>query len=259
MKLLLELSGDPASAGPAEAAGFAGVAFSTPRYPGAGDAMMEAAFAAGRTRAVWIGTTVRLGADHPLALAEELAVLDNAAAGRVIGLVDTGQLDADAAAEDLELLRRGLQPQPITFEGTRHRVPARLPGQTVTTAISVQPQPAQPALQLWMLDTGDVARRVADGAGLAVLGGAPQGDAVGRARPVWVDATTAEDTRAAAQELRDRGATHAVVRLRGDLAGFLERASRDLIAPLAMRDYPELMSRAKPPVAWRAAAGVSGP
>ena len=62
---------------------------------------------------VRIVVPIRLGTDHPVTLAEDIAVLDNLSGGRVVALVDTGDLGPEEAAEDLGLLRASLGARPV--------------------------------------------------------------------------------------------------------------------------------------------------
>ena len=68
-----------------------------------------------------------MGSDHPITLAEEVSTLDNSCGGRVVVLADVSGLDADAAVEDVMLLRWALSSTPVRHAGARWTVPAGLP------------------------------------------------------------------------------------------------------------------------------------
>lgn len=114
--------------------------------------------------------------DHPVELAEEVAVVDLTVGGRLSVVIDPGT-DERLADETLTLLSAALAPAPFAHHGTRWTV--ALAGEPTT----VLPDPAQPELPIHVLGTtsGDPARR---------HGMPPVVDVdepADRARQVWVD------------------------------------------------------------------------
>ncbi|HUZ87663.1 MAG TPA: LLM class flavin-dependent oxidoreductase, partial [Candidatus Baltobacterales bacterium] len=80
-------------------------------------AVSAAVYASTATEFVRIAVRVRLGLEHPITLAEELSILDNVNNGRTVVIADTGELDAEAAADEVAVLREALASRPIEHEG----------------------------------------------------------------------------------------------------------------------------------------------
>jgi alkanesulfonate monooxygenase SsuD/methylene tetrahydromethanopterin reductase-like flavin-dependent oxidoreductase (luciferase family) len=130
----------------ADAAGLAAVLL--PDAPG-GAAPVAAAVAA-VTRDVRILVPVLLGSEHPVTLAEEIAVVDQISGGRVIAVVDSTSLTGEQLAEDLALLRASLSGRAFAHTGVRWSVPS---GRTLSTPperLAVTPPPAQLDLPVWI-------------------------------------------------------------------------------------------------------------
>jgi acyl-CoA synthetase (AMP-forming)/AMP-acid ligase II len=133
----------------------------TPQLPAP---LIVAAAIAPAVDGLLIAAEVELGDRHPIELAEEAAVADLVAAGRLILVV------AGADGETLDLLRHAFAARPFSFEGTRWRVPARLPHNehNLEARVRVTPAPLQPRLELWTAGGEPDAQRalgpVADGA-----------------------------------------------------------------------------------------------
>ena len=131
-------------------------------------AVNAAVYASTATDFVRVAVRVRLGLEHPVTVAEELAILDNVNNGRTVVLADTGELDAEAAEDEVAVLREALSSRHLQHEGARWKVPAGLPANvTAPKSISVTPKPAQLEVPFWM--TGPHAPEVGKASGLAVL------------------------------------------------------------------------------------------
>lgn len=223
------------------------------------DADPGAAFVAGAavavaTRHVRIVVPVHLGSDHPVTLAEDLAVLDNLSNGRVVGLVDTGDLTIIQAAEDLALLRMSLSARPVRHHGERWQVPAGLEGHEAPESVHVTPKPVQIDLPLWL--SGDVAVQLAadHARDLPVLTASVDGiDAAAPVQPAFLaiggTEATLEADRVAVVALADAGATHLVLQAADPMVALAEVA-RYLIPEVAMTDFPRVVAEAMLPPDW---------
>jgi alkanesulfonate monooxygenase SsuD/methylene tetrahydromethanopterin reductase-like flavin-dependent oxidoreductase (luciferase family) len=140
MRFLLEAAGDPFDAArAARDAGLDGVLFGE---------LLVAAAVAPSVDGILLAAEVPLGDRHPIEVAEEAAVTDLIACGRLI--VVAKPVD-DTFAEALDLLRACWAARPFTFDGPTWRVPARLPQNqhNVEDRVRVTPAPLQPRLELW--------------------------------------------------------------------------------------------------------------
>lgn len=113
-----------------------------------------AAAVATATSAIRLVVRLRVGADHPVTLAEEIAVVDNLSNGRVIVLADVTGLDPAAAQEDLDVVRRALGGRPIRHRGARWTIPAGLPEHDAPDGVMVTPPPAQVEIPYWITGLG---------------------------------------------------------------------------------------------------------
>ncbi len=217
--------------------------------PHAGTAVLAAATAAARTSLTRLVVTVALGPDHPVTLAEDLAVLDNISAGRVVALVDTGELDLAAAGEDLALLRAALAPRPVRHQGPRWTVPAGLDGHEAPAAIEVTPKPVQLELPVWL--TGAAAVALAEVTGDPVLATEPGAcDAQRAVQPARARAHGDRDRdRELVSRWRDAGATHLLLEV-ADPSAALPEIARYLIPEVAMPDFPRIVAEAMTPRVW---------
>lgn len=121
--------------------------------------LVEAAAVAARVEDVLVAAEVALGARHPLEVAEQAAVTDLAAGGRLI-LVARPAEGADARfAEELDVVRHALAARPFRFEGEHLRVPANLPENVHLPEVRFRmtPAPAQPRLEIWGAGAGRAA------------------------------------------------------------------------------------------------------
>lgn len=119
------------------------------------DVAIACAAIAATTRWIRIGAVVPIGHVHPLAIAEEIATLDNIASGRIeVILMPAGDSEfgrrpvepSDVGAriaESIEVIARALEPLPLALDGRFFPVPALLPGndRRTTSTVVVMPRP----------------------------------------------------------------------------------------------------------------------
>ena len=234
----------------AEAHGLFGV------LAGTGDpltAINAAVYATTATEFVRVVARVRLGVEHPVTVAEELAVLDNVGNGRSIVLADTGALTQADAADEIALLREALGNRPLQHHGPRWDAPAGLPANAnAPKAIAVTPKPAQLEVPFWL--TGLHASAIGAQASLPVLATEPPGGPSG----LFVQPGVAriegelEADRRLVGEWAGAGATHLFVELpRGArLEEVMTLVSRHLAPEVAMPHFPRVMSQSRVPLAW---------
>lgn len=227
-----------------------------------GGAFPAAAAAAVATRHVRIVVPVHLGADHPVTLAEDVAVLDNLSGGRVVALVDTGDLDAEAAAEDLALLRASLRARPVRHRGARWQVPAGIDGHEAPEAVEVTPKPVQVSVPLWL--TGATSAPLAATTGLVVLGSSVAHlDADADVQPAILDVGGTEASldadRDAVSALAAAGATHTLLRAPDPVVA-APLVARFLIPEVGMTGFPRVVAETMLPPTWPGPARyVGGP
>jgi alkanesulfonate monooxygenase SsuD/methylene tetrahydromethanopterin reductase-like flavin-dependent oxidoreductase (luciferase family) len=228
----------------AETAGLFGVLVEAQR---SGLEMLAAGEVAATTRSVRIVVRVPLGSEHPVTLAEELAVLDNLAGGRLVVLADSADLDAGEAAEDLEVLRRAWTARPLRHRGVRWAVPARIAGHATPAAVMVTPPPAQVEVPVWL--TGTAAAALAERSGLPALAERP---ADARPEVPVQPAVTAltgdlDRDRACVITWADAGATHLLVRASLQDVGTI---ARHLAPEVGMQGFPRVVAESPSPLPW---------
>lgn len=203
------------------------------------------------TSAVRVLVGLGIGDENPVTLAEDVAVLDNLSNGRVAVLANLGGLSADAAVEDLTLLRASWSGRPVRHTGERWRIPARLPGHRAPDAVHVTPLPAQLAVPLWV--TGSAAAAVGTTLGLPVLAGRRGDiDATAPVAPGRAELSGSLDAdRDEVSGWADAGATHLVCA--GDID--LDDLARWLIPEVAMVAFPRVVADSPLPRPWPRAAG----
>jgi hypothetical protein len=216
-------------------------------------AINAAVYASTATEFVRIVTRVRLGLEHPVTIAEELSILDNVNNGRTIVLADTAELNREAAADEVAVLREALSSRPIQHEGSVWKVPAGLPANaTAPRSISVTPKPAQLEVAFWL--TGSVAREVGDAFGLPVLARDPA--LLSSPKLVEPGVTAISGNLNADRELvtawAAAGVTHLFVELPAGagLAEIMTLVSRHLAPEVLMPHFPRVMSESKVPLPW---------
>lgn len=89
--------------------------------------LVTAAALAGRVADLVLAVEVDVGDRHPFELAEEYAVVDLAAGGRLVLVARPAPGAVSDYGEALDLIRTALAPRPFRFEGRRWTVPAGLP------------------------------------------------------------------------------------------------------------------------------------
>jgi hypothetical protein len=197
-----------------------------------------------------VAVGVRLGLENPITLAEELAVLDNISAGRVIAVVDTGDLDLEGAREDLGLLVAGLSARPIQHAGARWTVPSGVMGPDMPKSLIVTPEPTQLEVPVWLV--GTVAQALSDETGYPVVAD-DAGQPLTRARvqPAILQLTgDLADDRDAVIGWAAAGASHLFLRMPSAAEPALLRGYVALhLAPeVAMVNYPRVMSHTLRPL-----------
>lgn len=222
----------------------------------AGDArspVVAAAAAVVATDLVRIVVPIRLGADHPVTLAEDVAVLDNLSGGRIVVLVDTGSLSAEEASEDLALFRASLGSRPVQHRGVRWQVPANLEGHEAPDSIQVTPKPVQISIPLWLSSSVAPGVHVAGGP-LPVLATSmaevdPSVDVQPAVLEVGGTEATLDADRDAVIALADVGATHLLLRV-ADPSAAAPLVARFLIPEVAMTGFPRVVAEAMLPPIW---------
>lgn len=216
-----------------------------------GSAIAAAAELAVRSTDPRIVLRIELGSEHPVTLAEEAAVLDHLCAGRVVCVVDSGDLDAAGAAEDLGLLRAAWSGRPVSHHGRRHQVPAHL-NESVVEAVSVTPTPSQVDIPVWL--DGACAVELSRAHGLPVLAtAADTADPGAQVQPA-VDTLSGDVAadRALVASWAAAGATHLLAGLpvAADLQFFAGHMARYLQPEVAMPHFPRIIAESDLPAPW---------
>jgi alkanesulfonate monooxygenase SsuD/methylene tetrahydromethanopterin reductase-like flavin-dependent oxidoreductase (luciferase family) len=197
---------------------------------------------------------------HPIGLAEELAVADQALGGRVTGVL-AGD-DVPLVTETLQVLRAGLRSRPFRHRGERWTLPADQAG-----TVRVTPAPAQLRLPLWL--RGSTLAGLAAGTGSALVddgaehGGVEGGDVRPALRgcPLAGDGTV--DVGAAVALLREARDDRGVDVCCLSLDPGLDATQRSLaIRRLGDRVRPQLQLSELPVeliASWDAPSAVDGP
>jgi alkanesulfonate monooxygenase SsuD/methylene tetrahydromethanopterin reductase-like flavin-dependent oxidoreductase (luciferase family) len=247
MRIGIQLDGDLAtSAAGADDIGAFGVLVRSPE----GVASVLAPPVIEATRDARILVEVALGEELPITLAEELTVLDAISGGRIVAFVTTGDLDADAAEEDVLLLRAALSGRPVRHRGARWTVPAGLHADAPESLI-VTPPPVQLELPVWL--SGPLAAELGERTGLPVVAEVPEALAQFGVQPGVATLTgVLDDDLHLVRAWMLAGATHLLVRLSEDANPRIlrEYVARHLIPEVGMVDYPRVMSEATPPPVW---------
>jgi alkanesulfonate monooxygenase SsuD/methylene tetrahydromethanopterin reductase-like flavin-dependent oxidoreductase (luciferase family) len=216
-------------------------------------AIIAAVYASTATQHVRVVTRVRLGLEHPVTIAEEISILDNVNNGRTVVLVDTGDLDQNAAADEIAVLREALSSRPIQHDGSKWKVPAGLPANvTAPNSISVTPKPAQMEIPFWV--TGSAAATVGAASGLAVLAQHP--DPISEPNLVQPGfATISGNLKADREQViawAATGVTHLMLQPpdEAELDAIMTLISRHLGPEVMMPHFPRVMSESRVPLPW---------
>jgi alkanesulfonate monooxygenase SsuD/methylene tetrahydromethanopterin reductase-like flavin-dependent oxidoreductase (luciferase family) len=215
-------------------------------------AVNAAVYASTATEFTRVIVRLHLGLEHPVLIAEELSVLDNVNNGRTVVLADTGELDEEAADDEVAVLREALASRPIQHEGPVWKVPAGLPANvTAPKSISVTPKPVQVEVPFWL--TGRAATAIGARRGLPVLAHSPADvDGAPLLQPAR-DAITGDLARD-----RDRlstwakaGVTYLLIDLPdGPVGDLMTNISRHLGPEVGMPHFPRVMSDSAVPLPW---------
>lgn len=216
-------------------------------------AVNAAVYASTATEFVRIAVPVRLGLEHPITLAEELSILDNVNNGRTVVVADTGELDADAAADEVAVLREALASRPVQHEGVRWKVPAGLPANvTAPKSISVTPKPAQLEVPFWVM--GPRAAEVSRRSGLPLLARSPSDVSAPMLVQPGVTAIKGElvPDRAHVTEWAAASVTHLFIELpkEAEPEKVMTLVSRYLGPEVGMPHFPRVMSDSRVPLPW---------
>jgi hypothetical protein len=222
----------------------------------AGVESVIAALVVAATNAVRVIVGLNLGDEHPVTLAEEIAVLDNLSNGRIGVIGELGSLDTAAAIEDVALLRASWAGRPIHHRGRRWQVPAGLAGHVTPASVMVTPSPAQLHIALWI--AGNAARATGESLGLSVVATTPEAvDAEAAMAPGRT--TLVGDIGIDRQNVLDwssAGATHLLCSLDGSAS--VEAIARWLVPEVAMVEFPRIVTETPLPAVWpRAGADVT--
>ena len=211
------------------------------------EAAVGAAVAAATT-AIRIIVGVHLGDENPVTLAEEIAVLDNLSNGRVAVIAELGSLSAEAASEDVGLLRAALSGRPLGHRGPRWQVPAGIAGHVAPASVIVTPAPAQLVVPIWV--AGDAAAAVGPSLSVPLVatetGAIDAEDTVCPARCA-LDGDLDVDRRRVV-EWSQAGATHLLCTLDGEAT--VASLARWLIPEVGMVAFPRVVAEAPLPAAW---------
>ena len=191
---------------------------------------------------------VNVGDEHPVTIAEEIAVLDNLSNGRIGVIAELGALDPEAAAEDVTVMRGSWAGRPIRHHGRRWQVPAGLEGHVAPAAVMVTPPPAQLEMPLWV--AGDAAGAVATSLCLPAVANTP--GAVDASATVAAGRATLTGEIDADRQLvgvwATAGTTHLLCALDGTAT--VEAMARWLVPEVAMVEFPRVVTETPLPAPW---------
>ncbi len=215
-------------------------------------AVNAAVYASTATEFARVIVRLHLCLEHPVLIAEELSVLDNVNNGRTVVVADTGELDQEAADDEVAVLREAMAGRPVEHEGAVWKVPAGLPANvTAPKSISVTPKPAQIEVPFWV--TGRAAAAISARRGLPLLAQSPADADGARLLQPARDSITGDLARD-----RERlttwakaGVTHLLIDLPEGPAGELMTSISRYLAPeVGMPHFPRVMSDSAVPLPW---------
>jgi alkanesulfonate monooxygenase SsuD/methylene tetrahydromethanopterin reductase-like flavin-dependent oxidoreductase (luciferase family) len=181
--------------------------------------LVAAAAVSARVDEVLVAAEVELGRRHPIEVAEEAAVVDLIAGGRLVLVARPAPGSEATFGEHLDVVRHALAPRPFRFEGEALSVPADLPQNTLRSEsrVRVTPAPAQVRLEVW--GAGPAARAAALERALGHLAGPDEDPA--ELAAAWAAADTPAAIGAPrAARVTWRGADELVGRLRAGREAF---------------------------------------
>jgi alkanesulfonate monooxygenase SsuD/methylene tetrahydromethanopterin reductase-like flavin-dependent oxidoreductase (luciferase family) len=214
--------------------------------PGTESAIAATVIVATTTVRVIVG--LHVGDEHPVTLAEDIAVLDNLSNGRVGVIAELGSLSVEDATEDVCVLRASWSGRAIAHHGRRWQVPAGLSGHVAPPAMMVTPPPAQLEIPLWV--TGENAADVGRSLGLPVVASATADvDPSHPVAPGRVELSgDLEADRQLVIEWSAAGATHLLCALSGTAS--VDAIARWLQPEVAMVGFPRVVTETPLPAPW---------
>jgi len=154
----------------------------------AGEALVDAASLGAVTTSARVAVVVPVGI-HPVALAEQIAVVDQILGGRVVLVLRCATDDeASMLDETISVLVEATASRPFRHRGDRWTIPGEPDDTTGRTGgrIVVTPTPAQLELPLWLVGTAGRERAAARGLPYVQTGVPVSCDAATRVRPALV-------------------------------------------------------------------------
>jgi alkanesulfonate monooxygenase SsuD/methylene tetrahydromethanopterin reductase-like flavin-dependent oxidoreductase (luciferase family) len=154
--------------------------------PAAAQALTSAAFVSARTSTLRVAVCAPIG-PHPVLIAEQAAVADNASGGRLALVLSHDGSDVAELIEAAEVVLAALAPRPFCHRGARWSVPGAVESNRGERLISVMPNPAQLELPVWLL--GETAPQAGRELGLSHV--ARSADSAELAADAWSETETA--------------------------------------------------------------------
>ena len=236
----------PSAVAAAERAGVFGVLLDTDL------GIARAAEIAVTTTDIRVVVRVQLGSEHPVTLAEEVAVLDHLSCGRAVCVADAGSLTVAEALEDLTVLRLSWSARMFRHEGRRWTIPSGMLGEDLPRSVSVTPKPAQLDIPVWL--DGAVAGELRKLTGLPVLARKPTVvDSGAQVQPAVAALSGQLDAdRRLVTEWSVAGATHLLLAppVRAAQDYFPSVVARYLQPEVAMPMFPRIMAESELPDPW---------
>ena len=212
----------------AVAASFDSIWVAEARDQGVGGGLAAAALVAQHVP-IRVGAVVDFGRDHPLYLAEDIAVADLTCGGRIEVLLRGGTV------EQLRLLVDALSGAHLHFEGPTLRVPAGLAAnQPAPSKLALNPRPAQPVVPIWV----DDARLAAD-VGVGVAATWQPGGAAPPSAGRWPAMLLCPDDVEASELLTVAGDSAPYFLVAANTRAEVVSAGRRLVGPLRMPEFPD--------------------
>jgi alkanesulfonate monooxygenase SsuD/methylene tetrahydromethanopterin reductase-like flavin-dependent oxidoreductase (luciferase family) len=218
----------------AVAASFDSVWVAESRKEGVGGGLAAAAMLA-QLVPIRVGAVVDFGDYHPFYMAEDIAVADITSGGRIEVLLRGGSED------QLRLLVEALSGAHLRFDVGSLRVPAQLAdNQPSPNRLALNPRPAQPVVPIWVEDGG---AQVANRTGVGVAARWRKG--IGAPAPVgrWPGMLLCPGDVAPEDLLDAAGDATAYFVVEASTPAEAASASRRLVGPLRMPDFPGWISR----------------